>query len=72
MPSDVDLKVVEDIHVPFRTASITENITVGFSTLIFDEAHMSSDSTSHKVNEIIKPNIPSLAGSKVGQIGAHF
>jgi len=53
-----DSKVVEDIHVPPKTASIIKNITVDFGTLIFNEIHVSSDSISDDVNEIVESNIP--------------
>ena len=54
MPNnDVDeSKVVEDIHVPPKTASIIKDKTVDFSTPIFDEIHVASDSTGDDVNEI--------------------
>jgi len=53
---DVDLKVVEDVHVSYKTSSIIEDIVVGSDTPIIDELYMSSDSASDDVNEIIEPN----------------
>ena len=32
-----DSKIVEDVHVPSKTASIIENIAVGSNTSIIDE-----------------------------------
>ena len=61
MPSnDVDDSVVEDVHVPSKTAGIIEDISVGSNISIIDEARMSSDSTSDNVNEIVKSNIPAM------------
>jgi len=53
-----DSKVVEDVHVPPKTASIIEDLSVGFSTPIFDETYVSSDSSSDDVNELVESNIP--------------
>jgi len=62
MPSDDtdDSKVIEDVHVPFKTASIIEDISVGSDTPITDEIHMPSNSTSDDVNEIVEPNTPTV------------
>ena len=62
MPSDEvdDSKVVEDVRVPSKTASIIEHISVGFDTPIIDEVHMSSHSTSDDLDEIIEPNTPAM------------
>ena len=54
-------KVVEDVHVSFKTTSIIEYITVDYGTPIFNEVHVSSDSTSDGVNEIVKSNIPAVS-----------
>jgi len=51
-----DAKVVEGVHVPSTTASIIEDITVGFDTLIVDEIHTSSNSASNDIDEIVEPN----------------
>jgi len=56
-----DSKIVEDVHVSPKTASITGDILVGSSTPIFDEAHVSSDSTDDDMNDIVESNIPALA-----------
>jgi len=48
-----DLKVVEDVHVSFKTASIIGDITVDFDTLIIDEIHMFSGSANDDVDEIV-------------------
>ena len=58
--NDVNSKVVDDIYVPLNSASIIKDITVDFDTLIFDEIHMSSDSTGDDVNEIVESNIPAV------------
>ena len=60
VPSDDvdDSKIVEDVHVLSKTASIIEDISVGSGTPIIDEVHMSFDSTSNDVDEIVKVNIP--------------
>ena len=55
-----DSKIVEDVHVPPKTASIIEGISVDSGTSITDEAHVSSDGTSDNVNEIVEYNIPTL------------
>ena len=62
VPSDdaEDLKVVEDVHVSSKTGSLIEDISVGFDTLIIDVIHMSSESTSDDVDEIVEPNTPSM------------
>ena len=57
-----DSKFVENVHVPFKTASIIEDITIGFVTPIFDEA---SDSTSDDVNEIVESKIPALPSKSI-------
>jgi len=58
---DVDnMKVVEDVHVPSKTASIIEDMSVGSNTPVIDEVHMSFDSTNNDVNEIIETNIPTV------------
>ena len=61
----VDSKVVKDVHVSPKTASIEQNLSVGFGTLIFDKAHMSSNSTSHDLTEIVKPNIPTVPSKSI-------
>ena len=42
MPSDDvdDSKVVENVYVPSKTASIIEDTLVSFDTLIIDEVHI--------------------------------
>ena len=59
VPSDDvdDSKIIEYVHVLPKTASIIEDISVGSGTLIIDEAHVSFDSTSDDVNEIVESNI---------------
>ena len=49
-----DSKVVEDVHVPSKTVSIIEDISVDSNTLIIDEVHMSSDSITNDVSEIFE------------------
>jgi len=67
VPSDDvdDSKVVDDAHIFPKTASIIEDITVGFGTLNFYEAHVSSDSTSDDVNEIVESKIPTLPSKSI-------
>ena len=55
-----DSKVVEDVNVPSKTASIIENIAVSSDILIINEIHMSSDSASDDVDEIVEPNTPTM------------
>jgi len=64
MPSnDVgDLKVVNNLHLPYKTASITEDISVGFDKQIIDEIHMSSDRISDDMDEIVKLKTPAVLG----------
>jgi len=51
---EVDVsKVIEEVHVPFKTVSIIEDTTVGADTLVIDEIHM-SNSASDDVNEIVE------------------
>jgi len=35
-----DSKVFENVHVPYKTASLIEDISVGLDTPIIDEVHM--------------------------------
>jgi len=51
-----DSKVVEDVHVPSKTTSIIEDISIGFDTPIFDEDHASYKGTS-VVDEIVESGI---------------
>ena len=52
---EVDVsKIIEKVHVPFKTVSIIEDTAVGTDTLVIDEIHM-SDSASDDVNEIVEP-----------------
>ena len=60
-----DLKVIDDAHISPKTASIIEDITADFGTFIFDEAHMSSDSTSDDVNEIVESKIHALPSKSI-------
>jgi len=55
-----DSNVVEDVHVPFKIANIIEDISVVSDTLIIDEIHMSFDSASDDVDEIVEPNTPTM------------
>jgi len=62
--NDVDnSKVIEDVHVPIKIASIIKDITVDFGTEIFDEIHVSFDSIGDDVNEIVESNIPQCLGN---------
>jgi len=61
VPSDDDVddsKVVEDIHIPSKTVSIIEDISVGSDAPIINEVCMSSNSTSDNVDEIVEPKTP--------------
>ena len=53
-------KVVEDVHIPPKTASIIEDLSSGSGAPIFDEANVSSDSTSDDVSEVVESNIPTM------------
>jgi len=55
-----DSKVVENVHVLSKTASIIEDIAVGSDTSIIDEIHKSSDSASDDVDEVVEPNTPTV------------
>jgi len=56
-----DSKIVEDVHVPSKTANIFEDISVGSNTPIIDKINMSSDDTSDDVDEIVEPNAPTVS-----------
>ena len=57
MSSDnVDLKV-EDVNILPKITSIVDDALIDPGTLIIDEVHVSSDSTSNDVNEIVESNI---------------
>ena len=62
MPTDDidDSKVVDDVHVPSKTASIIEDIAVYSNKPIIDEIYMSSDSVSDDMDEIVEPNTPTV------------
>ena len=60
-----DSKVVENVYVPPKTASIIKDLSVGSGPSIFDEAHMSYDSTSNDVNELIMSNIPAMPSKSI-------
>ena len=55
IPSDDadDSKVLEDVHVPSKTTSIIEDLSVGSDTPIHDEGHTSYEGTSEVVNVIV-------------------
>jgi len=55
-----DSKVVEDVNVPPKTASIIEDISVGSDMSIIDEIHVSSDGASDDMDEIVEPNTPTM------------
>ena len=60
-PNDVDdSKVVEDVHVSPKTASIIEDISVGSNASTIDEIHVSSDGSSDDMNEIVWSNTPTM------------
>ena len=60
MPTDDvdDSKVIEEVHIPSKTLSIIEYTSVCTDTLVNDEIHMSSDSASNDVDEIVESNTP--------------
>ena len=60
-----DPKVVENVQVLYKTISIIEYITVGFDTVIIDEARMSSDSASNDVNVKVEPNTTTIPSKPV-------
>jgi len=53
-----DSKVIEEVHIPSKTLSIIEYTSVCTDTLVNDEIHMSSDSASNDVDEIVESNTP--------------
>ena len=55
-----DSNVIKDVHVPSKTASIIKDIVVDSDTPIIDEVHMSSDSTSDDLDEIVKSNTQTM------------
>jgi len=55
-----DSKVVENVHVFSKTASIVEDITINSDTPIIDEIRTSSGSVTDDVNEIVEPNTITL------------
>jgi len=55
-----DLKVIEDVNILPEITSIVEDTLVDFGIPIIDEVHVSSDSTSDDVDEIVESNIPTL------------
>jgi len=59
VPSDNvdDSKVVEDVHVPSKTASIIEDISLGSDTTII-EGHASYENTSGVVDAIVESGTP--------------
>jgi len=67
-----DSKVVEDVHVPHNVVSITEDISFGFGTPIFDEAHVSFESTGDDVNDIVEPNTPAVPSKSFGLLCAKY
>ena len=57
--SDVDdSKVIEDVYVPFKPASIIEDISVGSDILIINEGHASYEGISEVVNAIVESITP--------------
>ena len=59
MPSDEvdDSKVVENVHVPFKT-SRTKDISVGSDTSIIDDGHTSYEDTSEVVDATAESGPP--------------
>jgi len=53
-----DSNVVEDVHVPSKSASISEDISVGFDTQIIDEGHASYEGTSEVVDTLVESGTP--------------
>ena len=59
MPSDVDdSKVVEDVYISSKTATIMEDISIGFDTPITDEGHASYEGNSEVVDAIVESGTP--------------
>ena len=60
VPSDDvdDSKVAEDVHVPCKTTSIIEDVSIGSDTPIIDKGHASYEGTSEVVNVIIESGTP--------------
>ena len=57
------MKVVENVHVPFKTASIIKNISVSSDTPIIDEIYMSFDGTSDDMDKLVEPTILAVSHS---------
>jgi len=53
-----DSKVVKVVHVSSKTASIIEDISVGFDTLIVEEGYASYDGASEVVNVLVDFDTP--------------
>ena len=53
-----DLKVVEDVHISSKTASIIEDISVSFDTSIIEEGHASYEDTSEVAEAIVDSGTP--------------
>ena len=54
VPSDdVRDQRVEDVHIPFKTISIIEDISVDSDILILDEGHASYEGTSKVMDAIV-------------------
>jgi len=62
VPSDNidDSKVVEDVNILPEITSIIEDTLVDSGTSINDEIHVSFDSTSDEVDEIVESNISTV------------
>ena len=48
----------EDVHIPSKTTSIIEDISVGSDTLIFDDDYVSYEATSEVVDAIVESGTP--------------
>ena len=56
MPSDDvdDSRVVGDIYIPSKIISVVDDTLVDFSTLILNEVHVSSESTSDIMDVLVE------------------
>jgi len=63
--NDVDSKVVEGVHDPFKATSIIKDISVGSDTPILDEGHASYEDTSAVVNAIVESGTPLIEDAHI-------
>ena len=60
-----DSKVIEDVQVPFKTTSITEDVSVGSDTPIIDEGHIFYENISEVVDAIVEFGTPLIVDAHI-------